>query len=296
MFNNLIKSILILLLLIIIILYILFKHIGKYYCGYEQFYKILKNLKGNENPDEKFMNFGYWTDLTFNLSEASKRLCSRVLNQDEIKDNEHILDIGCGYADQDFYLLENINNNVKIECIDISEKQVEEIKNRVNSKGYNEKINVNVGNATNLNYSDETFNKVISLETAFHYKPRTEFFKESYRVLKNKGTLLICDIVIKNNIKYSIFNIPLLVTKNYMDIPVENFITKEEWKKQLEEIGYNVEMQDITDNTIIPFMDYFEKNNGFENKILRYYIKLIKYYTIKYNPFIYVIAKVTKNK
>lgn len=290
------KILLIILLIVIILFYILLKYIGKHYCGYENFYKILKQLKGNENENEKFMNFGYWTDLTFNLSEASKRLCSRVLNQDDILDNENILDIGCGYADQDFYLLENINDKVKIECIDINENQVKEIKKRINEKGYNKKMNVNIGDATKLNYPNESFDKVISLETAFHYNPRIDFFKETYRVLKNKGCLLICDILVKDNVKYNLLNLPLIITKNYIDIPVENFITKDEWKRQLEEIGFNVEIQDITENTIIPFMDYFERNHGIENFILKKYITFIKYYTIKYNPFIYVVAKVTKNR
>jgi len=295
MFKIILLSLLILIIIISIFFYFLCKYIGKKYTGYENMFKILKNIKGNENKEEKFMNFGYWTDLTFNLSEASKRLCSCVINQAEIKNNEKILDIGCGYADQDFYLLENINNNVNIECIDINELQVKNIYDRIKEKGYEDKIKVNIGDAIKLNYKDETFDKVLSIETAFHYNPRINFFKESYRVLKNKGNLLICDIVLKDNCEYSSFNLPLLLTKNYMNIPLENFITKDKWIEELKNIGFNVEVRDITENTIIPFIEYFEKNNHFKNIILKNFIKIIKNYTINYNPFVYIVAKATKN-
>lgn len=49
--------------------------------------------------------------------------------------------------------------------------------------------------ATSLNFADETFDLVMSIEAAFHFDSRVDFLREAFRVLKKRGTVLLADIL-----------------------------------------------------------------------------------------------------
>ena len=49
-----------------------------------------------------YMNYGLWDNNTNNLEEANKNLCSFIFNKAKLSNNLSILDIGCGYGEQDF--------------------------------------------------------------------------------------------------------------------------------------------------------------------------------------------------
>jgi ubiquinone/menaquinone biosynthesis C-methylase UbiE len=275
-----------LLLLILIILYIFLKYLGYKYSGYNNLIKILNNVEGHE---ENYMNFGYWEDNIKTLTEANKNLCKKIFEKEEINKDEKILDVGCGYGEQDLYLINDINKDIKLDCIDINEKQVENFNNKISDE-IKEKINYKVGSATDLEYSNNTFDKVYSIESAFHYKPRSKFFEESYRVLKKNGKLIIADILLNKNAS----KIPIKICKNFFDIPDENLKYIDEWKKDLQIVGYNVEIEDITENTFIPYFNYFLSHHTFNNKIIDTFTNVIVKYIIKHQPFKYVIAVAKK--
>ena len=64
------------------------------------------------------------------------------------------------------------------------------------------------------------------------------FSKESYRVLKDDSQLVIADIMLKNN-HYGIFTTLFIgFFKELLSVPNENLIIKNDYVKQLEEVGY----------------------------------------------------------
>ena len=82
-----------------IFFYILYNHvIAKFSKNYDNFIKILRNVKDN---DMNFMNFGYWDEKDINLTEANRRLCDFVIDKADIK-NKNILCIG-----------DNLNTDIK---------------------------------------------------------------------------------------------------------------------------------------------------------------------------------------
>ena len=147
--------------------------------------------------------------------------------------------------------------DAKIDAIDISKVSIKKAK-KINT---NEDITFDTGNACTLKFNDDTYDRVVSLESAFHYDPRTDFLKESYRILKKGGKLVIADILYNNDDIIDVFNV---VNRNafgkLFDIPESNKIGIDEFKKQLEEVGFKVKIEDITDKTFKPYYNYFFKN------------------------------------
>lgn len=202
-----------------------------------------------EGDDLNYINYGYWKDNPINLKGASDNLCKLLYTKGDFQGK--ILDVGCGTGEQIKYW-KTLNENLHIEGIDLDEHVVNLAKKK--------NLNVSVGNATQLKFKDETFDAVVCLESAFHYKTREKFLKEAYRVLKKDGKLIIADIILNdkkqnfyNKIFKNLFNKTFNITK-------ENLISIKEFEKQLKNIGFKCEIEDITDHTFKPFYRYFFNN------------------------------------
>jgi len=247
------------------------------------------------------MNYGYWNKPNMNITESNKNLCNLLFRKGELKQANNILDVGCGYGEQDFYWKELGAKNIT--AIDISKKSIKHA-NEINfdklnqCKKYND-ISFNIGNACRLDYKDNTFERVTSLESAFHYDTRERFLEESYRVLKPGGKLVIADILY-NDDNIDIFNI--LNRKafgKFFNIPEKNKITPEEFEKQLKNIGYKVKLKDITHKTFKPYYKYFienvnHKDTGINKYMFYFLMKIFGFYINTLcggtNGFKYVIA------
>ena len=242
------------------------------------------------------MNFGYWDDECKTLTDANKNLCDFIINQTNIKDNK-ILDIGCGYGEQDFYWNDKYNYNIV--ALDISKKQIDYATEKA-TKINNDSIKFIQGSATNLTFPDKSFKNIICLESAFHYNPRNEFFKECYRVLDNNSELIIADIVLKNY-NYGIFkSLFIKFFKDILSVPNENFIIEDNYVKNLKDCGFDVETINITNKTFKPYFIYISKYNNFSFKnnnfsfiFYKKFIDIIINY-IEYIPFEYYIFKCKK--
>ena len=156
-----------------IISIIFLKFIFEKFSGYNKLFKVLKKVKGN---DKEFMNFGYWTDKTTSLSEANTNLCDYLLKHGNIEKGKRILDVGCGYGEQDFYIHSKVKQ--KINCLDINEKQINHMREKIKELGLTDELKACIGNAINLPFDNKSFDTVFSIESAFHYKPRVDFLKK----------------------------------------------------------------------------------------------------------------------
>lgn len=280
--------------IITISLYILYNHIIKKFSkNYDNFIKILRKVKDN---NLNFMNFGYWDESDMTLTTANKRLCDLVIKTADIK-SDKLLDIGCGYGEQDFYW--NKKYGYAIDAVDISKKQISYAKNKCKAIN-NANLQFIQGDATDLPFKDKSYNNIVCLESAFHYHPRNDFFDECYRILKDDDSeLIIADIVLKND-KFS-FTRSLFINffKELLSVPDDNVITANEYIKNLESAGFEVESINITDKTFKPYFIYFLTNHSASfslyNKLTNILSRIICN-NINYVPFEYYIFKCKKLK
>ena len=148
---------------------------NKYYTNNLDFYwnktKILNAFKTYENDSRQ----GKW---------LSKRM--------GIKGNEKILDCGCGIGGtmKEIALL---YPNTEIHGINISDGQIKMAKKLL--KGLDNCM-LSVQDFMNTDYDDNTFDLIYFCESICH-NDFDRVIKESYRILKHKGTLYIKDLIIK---------------------------------------------------------------------------------------------------
>ncbi len=160
-----------------------------------QIYDIIgtQNLFGEESL---FINFGYWANNPATLDEASRDLARLVARSAEFSPSDIVVDCGPGYGDQDI-LWANEFKVKHITGINVAAEQIEIASRRVKEAGLADRIEYVKASATDLPQEDESCDKVVALESAFHFPSRPDFFAEALRVLKPGGILVTADFVPK---------------------------------------------------------------------------------------------------
>ena len=169
--------------------------------------KSLKYISKHYDLGNEF--FSQWLDKTLTYSSAiyedhdddleiaQKNKYQKLINLLNVKDNNKVLEIGCGWGGFSEYLAKNYN--VSIDCITISKKQFEFTKNRIFQKGLNNKVNVMF-----LDYRDlkNKYDKVASIEMieAVGEKYLDKYFNTIKNSLNENGTAAIQGITIRDDL------------------------------------------------------------------------------------------------
>jgi SAM-dependent methyltransferase len=222
----------------------------------------LKQFIQAVSKDNYFMNYGYWKNAS-NLIQANKALVEFILEKSQLKEkkNQNILDVGCGYGEQDFDWISSLDPTNTITAIDISESQIALAKEKCKRSALESRLSFEVCDAMLLNkkFAKGEFDTVVSVESAFHYSNRPLFFTSVYDVLKPEGKFVICDIVLNEHYTPGILTSSFLyIFSDFLNIPYKNLIVSSEWEKTIAESGLTiVESLDITDKTFKPYYEHF---------------------------------------
>ena len=169
--------------------------------------KSLKYISKHYDLGNEF--FSQWLDKTLTYSSAiyknqndtleiaQENKYQQLINLLNIKDNNKVLEIGCGWGGFSEYLAKNYN--VSIDSITISKKQFEFTKNRIFKAGLNNKVNVMF-----LDYRDlkDKYDKIASIEMieAVGESYLDKYFHTIKNSLKENGTAAIQGITIRDDL------------------------------------------------------------------------------------------------
>jgi len=168
-------------------------------------------MNGLDDPDTEMMfsrnvHWGYWDnpELAQITSEdfinASDRLTEKFCNAANVKDGMRILDVGCGFGGLAMYLNKRFSN-IKYCGVNIEQRQLEIASHQIHPERNNIFKFINA-DATNLPLNDVSFDRVMALESIFHFPDREKFILEAKRVLDTSGTITCTDFIASENLKF----------------------------------------------------------------------------------------------
>ncbi|MGF1523752.1 MAG: methyltransferase domain-containing protein [Leptolyngbyaceae cyanobacterium] len=121
--------------------------------------------------------------------QAQIDLIDALLQWGEIQQADVILDAGCGIGGSALYLCDRFGASVQ--GITLSPLQAERATARAIAADLSAQATFQVADVLNAPFPDEQFDLIWSMESGEHYPDKAQFFKESYRLLKPGGKLLM---------------------------------------------------------------------------------------------------------
>lgn len=269
----------------------------------EKFYSHGSDTRGFQ--DGGYLSFGYWTEETIDYHQAVEALINRLLKFEKPLNQGVILNVACGYGSETLKIYEKIRPD-KIIAIDITSSHVEFAQRRINSLNLSDRIHFEKMDACDMNFPPASFIYVIAVEGPAHFNTREVFLRQAYATLKPGGILLLSDIVVDNlKTKKNLYN---KIVANFgarrWHMPKANWMTAEELKTLLKEIGFAIDKAESVGANVYPGFSRFNLKwksikNAIETRGLRIgllltFISWLLGYAYRRKMIDYVIIKAIK--
>lgn len=215
----------------------------------------------------KHVHWGYWPNpLQAQYTHddyywAAKNLSTKICDISQIKDNQTVLDVGCGFGGTIAELNEQYSGMTLI-GLNIDRRQLERAVQLV-QPARNNQINFVEGNACSLSFEDNQFDNILAIECIFHFPSRKTFLEQACRALKPGGRITLSDLIPSPLFlpQCMMLNLPLINKFNFFGACNINY-TLHRYIRLASKLGLEIEIYDITRN-VLPtyyYLDFLLKN------------------------------------
>ncbi len=209
------------------------------------------------------LNFGYWKQDTADPVVAQTNLCDAIGEMAELENAKNLLDVGSGFSEP-AAIWKKKHPEINISSLNINQNQLKFARQLFSTKNL-ELVN---STATTIPFRKSTFDRIIALESAQHFKPLEKFVSESNRVLEKGGVLCIAIPILAEARGPEIFKIGILKftwsSEHYDFKTIENALVSN---------GFKITDKKIIGNMVYPpLADYYLKNReSIRSKIIQKY-------------------------
>lgn len=228
-------------------------------------YELLDPIAMLRNPqDVQLINVGYWKGVSPDdpdgLWKATQNLFRLTAETAELSSvDQRVLDVGCGYGTNSVFCMTQFSPAHMV-GLNICELQVQRCRELAARHSLSDRLQFDTGSATAMPYATGHFDKLVSVEAAFHFPPRSAFFREAFRVLRPGGVLGLADLVAtppRNTAEW----LQLSLLRRCLQVPEQNVYGVEHYREELLRAGFVIESQtSIRDASIAHYLRWILKN------------------------------------
>jgi erythromycin 3''-O-methyltransferase len=203
------------------------------------------------------MNMGYWRHVDVDAEDAlwaaTLALFQLVGESAELGPHDSaVLDAGCGFGTNAVYCMRTFAP-ARVIGLNLSRAQLRACQRQARANHMDDRVSFEFGSATAMPFADSTFDKIISIEAAFHFPLRRAFFREAHRVLKPGGVLAMVDLVAPRPVTVQ-QELLLSIVRRSVQMPKGNVYGLQEYCDALADTGFQILRADsIRDQVLVPY-------------------------------------------
>lgn len=185
-----------------------------------------------------FLNVGYWKGLREDSIELAQINLMETLANLFYRTDGNLLDVGCGNGATTRFMTKYFDSS-KVTGINVSQTQLKVCATIA------PECDFRLMDATKLDFADSSWDNILCIEAAFHFRTRARFFEEAYRVLKPAGRLVMLDVLYDYDALYA------LDSDHASIVPRENYLPDlDAYRDSLLKVGYSyLRVEDCTELT-----------------------------------------------
>lgn len=123
------------------------------------------------------------------LGEAQIHKMRAIANFTDLREDDEVLDLGCGWGGPGLYFAENYG--CRVTGVNLSPVQRDYANAWAQRRGLAERFGVQVCDVHALPFADESFDKIMFLESIIHMPDKEKIFQNCFRLLKPGGRVFV---------------------------------------------------------------------------------------------------------